>query len=75
MFHVVHFHADGGQACIPGRRVFTDKKTADDFADRMRTEPDHLCGSESVRQEESEINPGDKGMIYPELAVIGREVA
>jgi hypothetical protein len=72
MYHIVHFHADGGQMCVPGRRVFTNQAEADAFADEMRNEPDHRCGPESVTQEESETDPGDLGMIYPELANMRR---
>jgi hypothetical protein len=64
-YYIVHFHADGGQMCVPGRRVFTDRAEADAFADRMRKEPDHACGPESMRQEEAETDPGNLGVIYP----------
>jgi hypothetical protein len=72
---IVHFHADGGQTCIPGRRVFDfpeKKQEALDFADKMRKEPNHACGSDSVSIEISQTNPGDFGKLYPAVADVGR---
>ena len=63
-YHVVEFHADGGQMCVEGRRVFTDEAQADGFAERMRNEEGHSCGPESVRQYKSETSPGGEGDIY-----------
>jgi len=48
MYHVVEFHADGGQMCVPGHRSFTNPEKAKQFADQMRSEPEHTCGSKSV---------------------------
>lgn len=64
MYHVVEFHADGGQMCVPGRRVFTEKPVADSFAEQMRNEEGHSCGPESVRQYESFTDPGKLGDMY-----------
>jgi hypothetical protein len=64
MFYIVNFHADGGQACIPGRRVFTNAEKALKFAERMRNEPGHTCEN-SVSLITSDTYPGDdKGEIY-----------
>lgn len=62
-FYVVHFHADGGQACIPGRRVFTDPDEADHFAHTCRNERGHTCHN-SVRVEITETDPGNDGRLY-----------
>ena len=45
MYYIVEFHADGGQMCVSGRRFFTDPEKGKQFANKMRTEPDHkyLC--------------------------------
>lgn len=67
IYYVVHFHADGGVVCIPGRRVFTDPERANAFANYMRDEPGHLCGSESVSIEETDHDPGNTGRLYPEM--------
>ncbi len=67
-YHVVEFHADGGQMCIPGRRCFTNPMEANRFARRMRSEPDHTCGPKSVKQYTSRKRLCDKGAIYPEIA-------
>lgn len=64
MYHIVEFHADGGQACVPGRRTFTDPEAAKQFAKRMREEPGHTCGPQSVKESTSETDLGNKGMIY-----------
>lgn len=72
IYHIVKFHADGGQACIPGIRCFTDKSKADAFAEYLRAEPGHTCGPESVRQSESETSTEDKGIVYPGVANMGR---
>jgi hypothetical protein len=46
---VVEFHADGGQACVLGRRVFNDPVEAGRFAQRCRDEKGHTC-RDSVRE-------------------------
>lgn len=72
MYHIVEFHADGGQMCVNGRRSFDDPEEADQFAERMRPEPNHYCGPESVKTFETEEILEDMGAIYPEIANIGR---
>lgn len=72
MYHIVEFHADGGQMCMPGRRSFDDPEKAKQFAERMRSEPGHNCGPTSVKEHTSKTDPGDEGAIYPEIANIGR---
>jgi hypothetical protein len=67
MYYIVHFHADGGQMCVPGRRVFLDSGQALAFFNRCATEKDHTCIN-SVRMEASKTNPGDEGEIYPAVA-------
>lgn len=64
MYHVVEFHADGGQTCVPGRRTFADVETAKQFARRMREQKGHTCGPESVKEYTSEVDLGDTGLIY-----------
>lgn len=61
-YYIVEFHADGGQACIPGRRVFTDKNAAERFKSVMEKEPGHHC-RDSVRLTISDIDPGNEGAI------------
>ncbi|TSC89546.1 MAG: hypothetical protein G01um10143_36 [Parcubacteria group bacterium Gr01-1014_3] len=73
MYYIIEFHADGGQMCIPGRRAFSDPEAAKKFAERMRSEPDHTCGLESVKEFVSETDLGNEGEIYPILANAGRE--
>lgn len=67
-FHVVEFHADGGQACTFGRRIFDNVVEAEHFEKRMRNEPDHLCGPESVKTFSTEERKSDSGEIYPNVA-------
>ena len=74
MLYVVEFHADGGQMCVSGHRSFTDPEKAKQFADKMRSEPDHTCGPESVREYVSDTDLGNEGAIYPEVANIGRHL-
>lgn len=69
MFYIVHFHADGGQACIPGRRVFSSSDAAKRFAKNMENEPGHLCKN-CVNIEVSDTNPGDYGSIYRPGAIL-----
>ena len=73
MFHIVEFHADGGQMCVPGVRCFENKVEADSFAERLRNEPGHSCGPASVRQRESERSIENHGVIYPGVANMGRD--
>lgn len=70
--YIVEFHADGGQMCVPGRRVFVHKHEADRFAEAMRNEPGHICGPESVTQYESDDPLPNEGHIYPTIANLGR---
>lgn len=65
---IVYFHADGGQYCDQGRRVFTSMDKAEKFAEERRNERDHVCGPKSVRIEISDTDPGDEGIIYPGIA-------
>ena len=74
MYHIVEFHADGGQMCVPGRRSFDDSEEARRFAEKKRSEPGHSCGSKSVKEFTSETDLGDEGTIYPEIANTGRKV-
>ena len=74
MYHIVEFHADGGQMCVPGRRSFPNPEEASKFAERMRSEPEHTCGPESVRTYTSETDPGNEGHEYPMIANSGREM-
>ena len=74
MYHIVEFHADGGQMCVPGRRSFSDPEAARQFAERKRLEPDHTCGPKSVRTYTSETDLGNDGEEYPMLANSGREM-
>lgn len=68
---IVKFHADGGQACAPGQRVFTKQEDAETFADRMRNEPGHTC-TNSVRMF-WDVGPYvNFGVIYPGIANFGR---
>lgn len=62
-YFVVHFHADGGQMCIPGRRVFTDRVAADQFADRMLADTDHYC-TDHTRVVETDTPVDSCGDIY-----------
>lgn len=74
----VHFHADGGQTCIPGRRVFDfprQLKEALDFAETRRKEPNHACGPDSVSIEISQTDPGNFGDLHPSVADLGRRLA
>ena len=64
MYHVVDFHADGGQMCAPGRRSFANPEEARQFADHMRLTPGHTCGPESVREYTSETDLGNEGNTY-----------
>jgi hypothetical protein len=73
MFYIVTFHADGGQMCIGGLRCYETQKEADDFAARMRAEPGHSCGPQSVKQWESERWLSNIGVVYPGVANMGRE--
>jgi hypothetical protein len=72
MFYIVEFHADGGQMCVPGIRCFDSVEKADAFAERLRNEPGHTCGSKSVRQHESETFVESHGVVYPGVANMGR---
>lgn len=72
IYHIVEFHADGGQMCVPGIRCFDDVEKANSFADRLRNEPGHTCGPQSVRQYESNDPVPDHGVIYPGVANMGR---
>lgn len=71
MYHIVEFHADGGQMCVPGLRSFEDPEEASQFAEkeRMRDEEGHTC-SDSVKTYASETSLGNEGVIYPEIANI-----
>lgn len=73
MFHIVAFHADGGQMCIPGLRCFDTVEAANDFAERLRNEPGHSCGPQSVKQYESETSIPGRGIVYPGVANMGRD--
>src|SRR6185503_1421303 len=55
---VVHFHADGGQTCVPGRRVFANQHDARQFAERMRNERGHRCENHTWI-EETDSDPGN----------------
>jgi hypothetical protein len=46
---VVEYHADGGQACMLGRRLFDDPVEAARFAKREREVPGHTC-TDPVRE-------------------------
>lgn len=72
-YHIVEFHADGGQMCVPGVRCFIDKNDADKWAEYFRTEPGHSCGPQSVKQYESEMPIENHGIIYPGIANMGRD--
>jgi hypothetical protein len=72
-YHIVKFHADGGQMCVPGIRCFTDKAKADELAEYLRTESGHSCGLQSVQQCESERPIENDGIIYPGVANMGRD--
>lgn len=67
IWHIVDFHADGGQACMNGRRCFEDSEKAHKFAERMRKEPEHLCGPESVSEYTSEERLENIGLVYPKV--------
>ncbi len=71
-YHIVKFHADGGQMCVPGLRCFLDKEEANKLAERLRAEPGHTCGPRSVQQYESETPIENHGVIYPGVANMGR---
>ncbi len=75
MYHIVHFHADGGQMCGPGVRCFDDPVKASQFADKQRNVPGHTC-KDSVREEISEtpvrpfgltMDEGDVERAHPEM--------
>lgn len=70
-YYIVKFHADGGQACVPGVRRFTSKSEAEEFAGRMRNEPGHTC-VDHTHLIESPMPEQNRGAIYPEIANIGR---
>jgi hypothetical protein len=72
MFYIVEFHADGGQMCVPGIRCFDSVEKANAFAERLRNEPGHTCGPNSVRQRESETPIENHGVVYPGVANMGR---
>jgi len=72
-YYVVHFHADGGQMCVPGHKTFTDKKRAESFLQTMRDEPGHNCGSDSAWMEATTEDMGSEGIVYPGLAMSGRD--
>jgi len=57
-FIIVRFHADGGQACIPGQRVFADPIKAVEFANNRENEPGHNCeDSVSISYSDDLENP------------------
>jgi len=73
MYYIVHFHADGGQMCVPGLRCFEDPVKAARFADKQRNVPGHTCQN-SVREEISEtpvkpfgIPMNEVEMMHPEM--------
>lgn len=72
MYHIVEFHADGGQVCSFGRKSFGDPKEAKEFAKKMRSEPGHSC-KDSVKEYISETYIGNEGAIYPAVANLGRD--
>lgn len=74
-YHVVHFHADGGNKCAEGRRTFTSKPVADQFAELMRVEPGHTC-KDAVWQESTAHSMGDFGKLnaWQEAAVAKLDV-
>lgn len=61
MYHIVEFHADGGQMCVRGHRSFADPEKARQFAEKMRSEPGHTCGPASVREYTSETELRNEG--------------
>ncbi|GEM_PF-6321658 len=69
MYHIVHFHADGGQDCVPGVRSFDDKESADAFAKQMRAEVGHTC-IDSVFQETSATQISSHGHTVDEFESI-----
>ncbi|MBI3590584.1 MAG: hypothetical protein HY094_04305 [Candidatus Melainabacteria bacterium] len=72
IYHIVNFHADGGQACVPGRRCFENPTNAHTFAKVMREESGHKCGPKSVEQFTSDTPLENEGYIYPAIAQLGR---
>jgi len=62
MYFYVDFHADGGQACVPGRRRFDDLEEAEEFSLLMSAEPGHICKND-VRFFESERRLNEYGTI------------
>lgn len=62
MFYYVDFHADGGQACVPGRRRFNDPDEAEEFSLLMASEEGHTCKND-VRFYESERYLREYGII------------
>lgn len=67
MFYIVHFHADGGQACVPGKRCFDNKMEALQFYESQLAEIGHTCIDHTwIEQQESPAE--NKGEIYPAVA-------
>lgn len=69
IYHIVDFHADGGQMCVPGRRCYEDPKKASEFAKEMRAEVGHTCGAESVTEYTADKPLKNEGHIYPTIAL------
>lgn len=65
---LVYFHADGGQACVPGIRNFSDPIKAVNFSSRELNDLDHYCKN-SVRIFIIKDEPleKDKGMSHKEF--------
>lgn len=64
MYYIVEYCADGGQMCVPGRRVFTSESEQKQFAERERAKSGHLHGPESVKEYTAEVDPGNEGYEY-----------
>lgn len=69
IYHIVNFHADGGQMCVPGRRCFENPRDAHEFAKAMRDEPGHNCGPKSVKQYTADKPLKNEGHVYPTIAL------
>ena len=64
---IVDFHADGGQTCVPGRRVFEDKSSAREFFKREddRHPNEHYCTNATRIYESKDARLKDEGYRYP----------
>jgi len=72
MRYVVEYHADGGQMCVPGRRVFKIESRAQAFEKKMMNEKGHTCKN-SVKLIATLKFVEDEGDMYPDVAGSGED--